>query len=273
MIGEFYDTRFSRSFETSEQGNTALKIFIQDQTTPTLQVPFLQERAVVSLASDTAIGDRTVELAGGHGAVVGEILEMAVTGGAEFMQSEILAVVSNTITVDQPVNRIYTTAGTTALRSTEDLLVDGSSVPQIFSVLPLPSQSGDMVRIIIEMRGGSGDSLDFSTFGSGPALVNGCVLRVKNQDGTFKNLFNFKSNGDFIKQAYDHVFLEPRIGNTIGAFTSRLTWGGQSKHGVIIRLDGSLGQELQVVIQDNITEATHGNTLFNLMAQGHEIQN
>jgi hypothetical protein len=65
--------------------------------------------------------------------------------------------------------------------------------------------------------------------------------------------------------------LQPKQGNTIKGFTSRLTWGGQSKHGVVIRLDGNLGEELQVLIQDDLVTAS-ANTVFNMIAQGHEVQ-
>lgn len=255
------------TIETSNRGVEALGVFIQDQTSPVLTVPFLQERAIVTLASDTAVGDRVVNLVGGHGAVAGEILELAVTGGTEFMQAKIISVLVDAITIDQPVNRIYTVAGSTVVRSTDNMLVDGSITPQVFSILPLPGQIGDMVRIIVGI--GGDDPMDFSTFGSDPALTNGCVIRVKNGDGTFKNLFNFKANGEFIAQGFDHDFLQ-NIGNNARSFASRVTWGGQSKHGVVIRLDGSLGEELQIVIQDDLTGAS--NTDFTLQAQGHEIQ-
>jgi hypothetical protein len=149
-------------------------------------------------------------------------------------------------------------------------LVDGSVTPAIFSILPLSTQAGDMVRIIMEIRGGANQAMDFSKFGSDTALTNGCVVRINNGDGTFKNLFNFKSNGDFIEQGFDNAFLEPKGGNTITGFTARVTWGGQSKHGVVIRLDGALGEALEVVVQDDL--ASTNNTRFHLIAQGHELQ-
>jgi hypothetical protein len=259
----------ANAFETSGRGTTGLGVFVQDQTTPLLTVPFLQTRAVVTLSADTAIDDRVISLVGGHGVVAGEIIELAEDGTSFFMQSEVLSVSVNDITLDQPVNRIYTTTGTSAFASRVDLLIDGSVTPQIFSVLPLPAQSGDMVRVIIEIRGSAGGDMDFTTFGDQAALTNGCVLRIKNEDGTFRNIFNFKSNSDFIEQGYDHIFLNPKIGNTIAGFTSRLTWGGQSKHGVVIRLDGDRDEELQLIIQDDLTG---GNTRFHLIAQGHELQ-
>lgn len=257
----------SEIYEKSDRGVIGVATFIQDQTSPVLTVPFLQERAIVTLANDTAVGDRVVNLVGGHGAVAGEILELAVTGGTEFMQAKIISVLVDAITIDQPVNRVYTVAGSTVVRSTDNMLVDGSVTPQVFSILPLPGQVGDMVRIIVGI--GGAEAMDFSTFGSDPALINGCVVRVKGSGGTFKNLFNFKTNGEFIGQGFDHDFLQ-NTGNNARSFASRVTWGGQSKHGVVVRLDGALGEELQIVIQDDLTGAS--NTSFTLQAQGHEVQ-
>lgn len=256
------------SFETSDRGNTANKVFIQDQTTPILTVPFLQGRAAISLAVDTVLDSRDITLTGGHGALVGEIIELADSTVLKFMQSEVIAVNTNVITLDQPVNRVYFASTAIAQRSSGDMLINGSITPQIFSILPLPSQQGDMVRIILEIDGST--DMDSTTFGSDVALTNGCVIRVVEPDGNFKNLFNFKSNGDFLSQGFDHSFLQPKTGNATRGFTSRVTWGGQSKHGVVIRLDGSLNEQLQVVIQDDLTLGT--NTKFKITAQGHELQ-
>jgi len=258
------------SFEVSNKGTAGLGVFVQDQTSTVLTTPFLQTRAIVTLAADTVVNSRIINLVAGHSTIVGEVIELAINGSTLFMQSEVVSINVNAITLDQPVNRIYTVAGSVAFRSTKDLLVDGSVTPQVFSVLPLPGQSGDMVRIILEMRGGAGDDMDFTTFGSDAELTNGCVLRINNGDGTYTNLFNFKSNSDFFEQGYDHTFSLPRSGQTTQGFTARVTWGGQSKHGVVIRLDGAKNEALEIVIQDNLL-ATN-NTRFHLTAQGHELQ-
>lgn len=259
---------WNASFETSDRNVTALGIFAQDQTTPVLTVPFLQGRATISLAIDTVLDSRTITLTAGHGALVGEIIELADPIVLKFMQSEVIAINVNVITLDQPVNRVYFASTAIAQRSSSDMLINGSITPQIFSILPLPSQQGDMVRIIMEIEGTT--DMDSTTFGSDDALTNGCVIRVVEPDGNFKNLFNFKSNGDFLSQGFDHSFLQPKTGNAIRGFTSRVTWGGQAKHGVVIRLDGSLNEQLQVVIQDDLTLGA--NTKFKITAQGHELQ-
>ena len=272
MIGENIPggADLEASFETSNRGNTALGVFVQDQTSFPLSVPFLQERTTTSLAIDATVDSRFVTLTAGHGAVVGNIMELAQTATGVFFQATIIGIVTNVIELDQPVNFPYL-ATDIAVISTDDMIVDGSTTPQVFSILPLPTQSGDMVRVIWEIQN-VGNDMDFSTFGGAAALPTGCVLRIKNGDGTFRNLMGFMTNGDIINQCFDHTFLLPQQGNATRGFTARLTWGGQSKHGMVIRLDGSLGEELQVLIQDDLTAGATANSIFTMRAQGHELQ-
>lgn len=242
-----------------------------DETNPILAVPLLIARASISLAIDTVLNSRTVTLNTGHNTQLNEIIELADPDALKFMQSEVLVVDGDVITLDQPVNRVYPAATAIAQRSSRSLLVDGSVTPQVFSVLPLPSQSGHMTRVLLVIEGPG--NMDFSTFGSDAKLFNGCVIRIKEADGNFKNLFNFKTNGDFIHQGLDHDFLLPRQGNTTKGFVARVTWGGRAKHGVVIPLDGSLGEELQVIVQDDLRpgEGLNTNTKFILLTEGHEM--
>lgn len=259
---------FGQPLETTNRGNTGVAVLVQDQTSPLLTVPILIGRATATLASDTILDDRDITLTAGHGTLVGEIIELADTVALKFMQARVTVVNVNVITLDQPVNRVYLAAGPTVVqRSSDDMLVDGSVTPQIFSILPLPSQAGDMVRIIMEIEGST--DMDQTTFGSDAALINGCVLRVREEDGNFKNLFNFKTNGDFLSQGFDHSFLQPKTGGATRGFSSRVSWGGQSKHGVVIRLDGSLAERLEIIIQDDLSVGA--NTKFKITAQGHEL--
>jgi hypothetical protein len=254
--------------EISDRDVRSVRVITGNRTSPLLSVPFLQTRSQVTLAADATLDSNVITLVGGHGVTVGEIIEMAEDGTNKFMQSEVVSVVTNTITLDQPVNRPYPAAGTSVFASNKNMLVDGSVTPVVFSILPLATQAGDMIRIILEIRGATNGAMDFTTFGSEATLTNGCVIRIKNEDGTFTNRFNFKSNSDFIEQGLDHKFLDPKVGNTVTGLVSRVTWGGDDKHGAVIRLDGSKNEELQIIIQDDLTG---GNTRFHLTAQGHEL--
>jgi len=116
-----------------EIGNTSLS--------PTLSVPFLRTLSNPTLAANTVVNSRDITLTAGHGltspADLGLIMELAdSTNGSFFMQSSITAIVGDVITLDSPVNRIYTTAASLVAVSTDDMNVDGSVTPVIFTVLP-----------------------------------------------------------------------------------------------------------------------------------------
>jgi hypothetical protein len=259
--------------EVSARGGRSVAVTLQDQTTGVLDLPFLQAGSAITLAADTVVDDNDITLTAGHGlttvANAGDVIELADNvNGSFFMQCEIVTVVGDVVTLDCPVNRIYTVAGSTVSHSIKGMNVLGSiASPEIFSVEPLVNQSGDMTRIICEIRDNTG--MDFETFGGLTALTNGVVIRVNNGDGTFRNLYNFKSNGDIILQSFDHDFATNIGGGTRG-FTARITWAGQTKHGVAIRLDGAVGtgEKLEIVIQDDLT----GLTRMHWVAQGSELQ-
>lgn len=241
-------------------------MLVVDSVNPILSVPFLKDRGSFTIASTMTPDTRFFDASPGHGIQVGESIELAEVSSGIFMQAIVLAVVIDTIEIDTLINFAYEPEDI-GVRSTKNMLVDGSTTPQVFSILPLTSQKGHIVRIVWDIR--SSADMDFSGFGGVPALTRGCIVRIKNQDGTFKNLMTFKTNGDIIEHCFDHEFLQPKGGNTIKGFTARLTWGGPDKHGVVIPLDGSKAEELQLVVQDDLTNVV--NTKFTILAQGHLI--
>lgn len=254
--------------ELSARGSLSGAVTLQDQTTPTLSLHFLQEISTVAIAIDTVRDTRTVTLDPGHGAVVNDVLQISDTITGEFIQTDIISILGDVMTIDAPMIKVFTPANSESILALEDLLVDGSVTPQIFKILPIASQSGDMVAVNFVIEGTSDQ--DFTTFGSDAALAIGCILRVKNQVGDFRNLLSFRTNGDIIEHSGTNTFLTPKGGNSTRGFFSKITWGGQDNHGVVVRLDGALGEELQLVIQDDLTAGV--NTSFQMVAQGSEIQ-
>lgn len=233
---------------------------------PPLNVPFLKDRVTTTLAVDAVIGAYSITASPGHGLLVGDTLEVADLNVFEFFQAKILSILGDVITIDQPIPYPFATATSIVLGSSDSLLVDGSVTPEVFSVIPLPTQKAVITRLIIEIRGT--DFMDFETLGSDASVLRGCQIRIKRSDGTFKNLINFKNNGDFIRQSFDYDF-QQNTGNNVRSFVARITWGGNSKQGTVINLDGSLGEELQVLVQDDLTGTS--NNQFILQAQGNEM--
>lgn len=268
MIGSEFDSRVSKellaSFETSARGNTGLGVFIQDQTTQSIDVFFTTKKPDVTTTTVAPQGTHDVDLEPGHNAVVGDVIESRTA--ENFVQAEIIDVVSDTITVSTPFSRTFP-IGTVIGLGSPLLNVLGSQVaPVIFSVDPSSVQNIDITRIILNFIDNS--SMDFTTFGSLPQLTTGCTLRYKQADGTFINLFNWRDNGELIERSFDHNFQSKFGGGGPFGFVARSTWAGQDKRGVTIRVDGAFGEELQIVVQDDLTTLTK----FRVVAQGHIVQ-
>lgn len=248
------------SMETSAEGNTGVKIFIQDQTTGAIDLYFHRELNTVTLASDSVVDAKTVTLNSGHGAATGNYLEFS--EGEHVSQFEILGVATDVITLDVLMDHVYTSSASIQL-STVDMDVNGSVTPVIFQIDPIVGQEWDIVRIILVIEDDS--AMDFSLFGSIAAVPNGVLFR--RIDGSQDNQFSWKTNGDIINRCFDNDF-QTNIGNNFRGFTVRCTYGGQSKRGVTLRLIGSEGDQLQIVIQDDLTTLSK----VRVIAQGHKVQ-
>jgi len=229
-----------------EDGN--VPVVLQDQTTDPLEFYMMQMINNVTIAINTNIDDRNITLIAGHGFLVGEWLCLQETN--KLYQGQVLAVVGDVITVDTPLDFNFS-VNAFGCRSIINMAVDGSATPQIFRVKPIPGEwdvEWDITRIICSITDGS--AMDTSKFGGLPALTNGVVLRKK--DGVFKNLYNVKTNGQYADIAYD-VSFDDRAPAGFFGFRVRKTWAGQAKSGVAIRLDSLKDEELQNLIQDDLT--------------------
>jgi hypothetical protein len=263
-------TQIISPVEITDRGKSGVAVFLQDQTSGLLDISFLQSLTNLSLISNTVINTRNIALNAGHGLTTnnnaGDTVEIAdTTNGSYFFTGKIVSVSGDILLMDNPINRIFTVGSSIVIHSSNAMAVDGSVTPVVFAVAPTSLQIGDMVRCVLTITDNT--DMDFETFGGMPKLTNGCVLRVNNGDGTYRNIFNFKSNNDIAEYAYDTGYFTNN-GGGIRGFQARLTWGGPSKHGVVVRLDGSLGEALELVVQDDLTDLSG----MTWLAQGSEVQ-
>lgn len=278
-LGIHYDPRFSDSFETSDRGNTALKIFDQDQTTETLDLDFLQElKTGLTLAVDSVADSRDITLTAGHGMVtgvfpvgdVGTILEIGSTASGRFIQSKVLAVNGDVISLNQLVGDVFPAGDPVNTGNRNLALADGSTTPIVFRVEPSPVQRGDVTRIVLVIIGPT--AMDFASFGSDAPLPIGLLFRHRRPDGSFKNMRTIDVNLEMSLWGFDRDKFEPRTGNTDHAIAFRVTFAGKDKHGVVVRLDGSPAflEQFECVVLDNLPAGT--NTVIRVIAEGSELQ-
>jgi len=244
--------------------NGAMPVNIQDQTTPPVDDYFLQSIGNFTISSDTVAATpttvpKTFEANSGHGIIVtDEILLLDVAQNKNFY-SNVTSVSINTIVVDKPMDETFASDTTLGRIVTSEMAVDGSSTPQIFTARAGTTEL-DITRAIITMQ--SGSSMDDSRFGSLTALSNGFSFRILN--GFKKTIFNFHSNQDIKQFCYDVDYSDRAPAGFFG-LSARISFGGQDKHGVTLRIGPN--DWLQWIVQDDLTDMDS----IKVALEGHEV--
>lgn len=233
-------------------------VVLQDQITRPIDIRMFQDLNTITLANDFEVDSYTVVLEPGHGVQVGE--RVGFVRNNRLYAAQVLNVATNTLTLDSPGAYLFP-AGSIGVRAIIDMNADGSVTPQVFRVNPPPGVTIDVTRMIISMV--CLTAVDDSKFGDIAALANGLVLRTT-LNGERYNIKNFKSNSDFAEMAYDVAYTDKAGGGKYGVRV-RISFNGLDKHGVAIRLNGNIGQRLEMIIQDDLT----GLDSFHTMVQGH----
>lgn len=249
------------SSELPFESNGAVAVNIQDQHTPIVSSHFHVSSAAFTLADTLSIGDTSFTAVAGHGITVGDLIYFKEDGRRT--ELECTVVDTNVITLDGPLDYGYTTDAS-ATRGDHDLAVTGSlATPVVYHVTPPPGVRWDIVKLKLFISDET--AMDDGKFGGMLRLANGVQLRQRN--GSYYNIFNFKSNGD-IAEHFDVplVYSDKAPAGEYGLRAQR-TLGGPSGTGVTIRVDGDTNDEMQILVQDDLTDLLH----FHIVAQGHVV--
>jgi hypothetical protein len=267
-IGRFWQafTIVNESGEPVRVTNGGLDVNIQDQHTPVIIASMSNEQASTLLASQLAIDDYSFDVDDVTDFVVGQYLSIFNIAANRFFLGTILTISDPTITVDTPMDFAYP-VGSFVTGGDRNMNVDGSGTPIIFGLRNTEETIGssfDITRVLFSCT--TATSVDMSKFGDiVGGLTNGIVLRKK--DGTYKNIFNVKTNLGLANIMYDFTIYDkdnPAQGQD--GFTGRLTFASPGKIGVTIRL--APGEDLQLIIQDDLTDLT----IFSMIAEGHIVE-
>lgn len=251
--------------------NGGLDVNIQDQTSPTIIVRATRVDNTTTLSQDGVLGALTVTVTSTTGFIDGATVRIISIDDNRFYTGvQVGAIAGSVVTLDSPLDFAFP-AGARIVNGTTNMAVDGSSTTQIFSLragdpgIPLVV---DITRMIFSCITTS--AVDLSKFANFTALANGLVLR--RVDGTYQNIFNVKTNQDIAGIMYDwqpYAATNPQQG--VDGFAARLTFGGQSKVGVVLRLGP--GEDLQLLVQDDLATAQSTELITDLHVtfEGHVV--
>lgn len=247
-----------------------MEVEIASQISPPFMEHFYQlNNGWTSLTVEAVVGDNTLTVADATSVLINGSVVISDVVNARFYIAHVLSVNGLVVTVDTPIDFPYLAGSDVAFASHDMNVAASAASPQVFGIrLAEPPASLqeeivlDITRVMHSMiTSGLGDLSDFGDIPGG--LVNGMVLRKKYTDGTFGNITNIKTNGDFTLVAYDFDrFIAGNPGQGVNGSKWRMTFGGEEKMGTVIRL--SAGEDLQWVVQDDLSSILN----FENMAQG-----
>lgn len=253
-----YDT-----IEAIVEANGGLAVNIQDQHTEIVNVYLYKDFDTLEISQNAFIGDKIIHVVEADSVIVGYMI--CLRENLKFFQAQVIAVdtVGDSITLDSPLDYAYDTSAI-IYNTTHDLNVDGSTIAQTFKVTPPAGVQWDITRIKFHLEDST--AMDDGTFGGDAALTNGFVLRMVN--GSYKNIFNAKTNGDIALFCNERTYATKPPAGTGHAMNATRVFAGQQNNGVTVRLDGDSGDELEIIIQDDLTILK----VFHVIVSGHVVQ-
>jgi len=253
------------SLLVNEIFDNASEIFVRDQSTAPVIANFNQVQASTTLAAATEIDDTTITVASATGIEVGSYLVIFSNVTNRFFITRVTGIGSApVIDIDTPVDSVLP-IGTAVDITSDEMSVDGSTTAEVFGLRGTDRPTAipttfDITRIIFTCL--TDTAVNLAKFGDITALTNGLVLRKR--DGTYQNIFNVKSNAEIASLLYDWTpYLSTNPVQGQDGFVARLTFSGQEKLGVVVRIKP--GEDLEFLVRDDLTDITS----LKITAEGH----
>jgi hypothetical protein len=232
------------------ESNGSMPVTLQDQTTPSVIAPMSILEETTTTTGTIAIGAYVIPVTSATGIAAGKMLTLFDPTSIRFTYFIVVSVASLNITVDRSTDFAYP-AGSYVDVSEPNLAVNGSTTPVIAGLrnnagaVPPPglNLAMDVTRILFHI-----------------VATSACNLT------TFGNLAKLTS-GEMREIMYDVEIVatgNPASGED-GVF-GRLTFGGQSKLGVVQRI--AIDEDVEIIIQDNLSALT----LFQVTAEGSIVE-
>ena len=251
--------------------NGSVPVTLQDQTTPVIIVPLSRLEQQTTSNGAVAIDDYTITLTSVTGVSAGKLLTIFDPASIRFAYFFVVgAPVGNVVTIDSPMPFAFPSGSYVDIGDI-NMAVDGSVTPVVFGVrnnagaVPPPGidLSMDVTRV---MTSGLCDTaVSLNKFGDLPRLTNGICLRKR--DGEIYNIYNVKDNEGIAGIAFDfNVYASTNPAQGIDGFQSRLTFAGQNKMGVTVRL--AINEDLELIVQDDLTDLI----TLKMVAEGSLVQ-
>ncbi len=250
---------------TGESGDNVLGVHVEHlHQTQWLHSSYTNEAASDTLNGAVTAGDKVITLNDATGFLAGDIISLSLGTVHTHQYRKIISIATNDLTLDAEVDINLTDGSTVQEVSNNMALQDGSSTPVVFSAFTVPGEKIDIMRMILTMSHKSQGTDD--AFGSLTALTNGIHIRKNNGDGTYETLGIWKKNQDIRGDMYDLSYSDKAGPSLFGTSTR---WSIFDGTGSVVNINGTNGESVEVVVQDNLTASTNELSTLFINWQGH----
>jgi len=214
-----------------------------------------------TLAVATVMNDYEIEVVSSAGFVINDYIHINTTF-VETTHPKIVDITGNILLLDRRLDGVHN-IGDPVVKTIIDMALAGQvgtiAAPQEYVMGPPPGEIWHLTRILFSIVHSSAG--DLGLFGNIAALTNGLLIRAR-INGQYGTLTNWKTNADMKTDMHDIDF-DTRSGGQGNYGTSGR--GTFTETGAIMRLDGDTNDQLEIYIQDDITDLG----FFAMKGQGH----
>lgn len=247
------------------ESNGAIPINIQDQHSRAFDVFLTQDvGSSTTLTTDVIEDAYTMSATTGHGLIQGDMFILRDSVGQRGWTGIVITVAGdNTVNVDRPISFAFPSASTVVQEVSKDMNVNGAITPVTFKLSSPLLDELDITRIMIQMT--TTDVALWDEFGdiASGATFRGIQCRLVN--GETADLWNAKTNGELANLMYDIQFFDATHPQAVNGIAGRMTYAGQAKHGVTLRIGA--GESLEVIVQDDLSSLL----TFHIIVAGHFV--
>ena len=257
-------------FAQNRVGSSSIKktqdVAIQDQTTLPLIAYFNNIGESTTINGSTSIDDYFIKVTDTTGVGDNDYIFVFDPLSNRLYQGNVLSVGNDTLYVDSPLDFAFPD-GSFLDFTNRHMNVDASSTPQTFGlrgISPQPiGETFDITRIIfVIITSTIPEATDFGDITNG--LTNGLMFRKR--DGTYNNYFNVKDNMELASMMFDLRVYEEAKTFDVNAVVGRMTWAGQNKIGIALRIPP--GVDVEFILSDNYSTLLD----FFIIAEGHIVK-
>lgn len=239
---------------------------VQDQYTNTVILPIAQQLGLTNLTAQAVLDEAEITVDSVVGMTIGNHIRIINAAADRYYFGGIFDIIGNVVYLDTPLDYDYMATSEVTF-SNINLAVNGSVTPIHFHLrtgAPSIPSSVDITKVVMVCQCDS--AVDLNKFGNiVGGLDKGLVFRSSN--GAYYNRFNVKTNADLAAISPTWVpFAASNPAQGVDGFSWELTFGGQNRVGVVIRVeqDGQLG----VIVQDDLSDLV---SLFCYL-EGHVVE-